>query len=333
MKNVNFLRWLFGLVTLGMMSSLVSDAADPRSDSPVYHEYLRLVNLPEKDLVSSSFAPNKVVPPVFCLNKETAPYGRRIFQVCTSMVSNPIGKEILATLIAYCSSRGQRVQFRKGFMDPSDIRIPVAGVRAPDKTGMISVYCFPNDSDMFQPESQDEYAVGIAIDPANAVQYVALQRLSEDEQLAHELIHAIRMVTKTSLDPENQALLIQGLYDARLKQLGQLVEPEIMNTIRPFWSSDEEVEVITGWRFVIAGRFPPDVAEPFQLSEARYRAASSAVHTHLRVFELSMVGLGDGAPQLSPSTNLGVYYADTPIGDFLANEKIHAITRELFGLQ
>ncbi|MDR2667410.1 MAG: hypothetical protein LBB34_04875, partial [Holosporales bacterium] len=200
MSRFSFLRLSSAIGALSVMFGTVSDAADiPGPDFDAYNEFCDSGRLSPAQLLSESFHTHTTefcpVPPLFCAHRDALIYMPKIREVVEQMLANPIGNVIIRCLLANFRHGGSRIEIRKGVMhdDGDGHSIPVAGVGLPDATGRISISCFSDGRDMFQSRDLGDYIAGIAIDPSNGVQYIALPTLSGDEQFAHALLYVIRI--------------------------------------------------------------------------------------------------------------------------------------------
>jgi hypothetical protein len=286
-------KWSFSFVVLGTMLGAVSMAADipiQEINKDVHSTYSALTELSTKDLVSKAIRNFSGNVPIFVAkNEDGSGIGTRrlmpkIMNVLTTMVENEVGVEILRTLMAYylAGEQQQRIQIRRGHMHTvNGHKVAEAGVLPRDDTGMISMYCFPQDeNNLFQADlGGDESVAGIAIDPQKDAQYVALPRISDDEQLAHELLHVIRLMNGSDLYSEGARWTLK-FYETRAVTLSTVVDDVPIGVALNFlWQSDEETEVITGKKLKTGGRF--------QLSQGKYREKGGALY--IRVFGGTMI--------------------------------------------
>ncbi|MDR2598502.1 MAG: hypothetical protein LBC25_02170 [Holosporales bacterium] len=308
--NSNFIKTT-GVIPLLLALSTWTMAADPpKIGSTAYGSYLGLQSMPGGQLVELVITPPQD-PMISFHSKVEQQFRSRISETLSKVAENPVGAGVLRTLLAYRQS-GEPVKmiFRKGSMRGREV---IAGVGQPGKDRVIPIYCFPDNTGMFS-SVQLGLPAGLAVDPSAKVQYEAIPGMSDDEQLAHELIHVIRIVAKTSLDPRNQAPLTIELYSRAAS------DPDQLETIRALWQSDEETEVITGKKLKTVGRF--------KFSEFGYSQASRPPVVYPRVFALTM-GPNDDDSLPESRQDLVKFYQDSPLSDIMSL-KGHAVTRSLY---
>ncbi|MDR0695357.1 MAG: hypothetical protein LBF56_01110 [Holosporales bacterium] len=332
---MKFLKWCFRLGISGILLNPVLEAADipvaGTLERTKYEEYIRLDNEAlATESKSELFAMKRV-------NGQVPTYAPKVYQAIADTASNSVGRQILATLLAYKNTgkltnkiticKGNIINVTDQFSEKSS-KVIQAGARKV-QTGehnKYEMYVFPGDNNNMFTQESDRCAY-----ISNMTKKCTAQKPPEnDEQLAHELIHIIRMVNNQDLKEVKEAPLTQKFYRMKLgQQKMNISSTEINDCIRTIgvaWEYDEETEVITGQNLT-------QPLKRYAMNQRSYHTAKSAANTNFQILHLTLINPDQDESKSRPDigTDLKSYYDDYEIVDAF-NEPMTSIHLAILGL-